>query len=76
MVGAEGIGGDMEDFAIHLPLLPLSVLTRKSPDQLMTFLVTVKTAVGLDIKSRLGVMGFSTSDTIWADVFCCCLTVQ
>lgn len=30
----------------------------------MTFLVMVKTAVGLDIKSRLGVMGFSTSDTI------------
>ena len=35
----------------------------------MTFLVMVKTAVMLDIKSRFGVMGFSTSDTIWGLCF-------
>ena len=27
--GAEGIGGNNEDFSIHMPLLPLSVLTGK-----------------------------------------------
>jgi len=30
----------------------------------IAFLVKVKTASGLGIKSRFGVMGFSTSDTI------------
>ena len=39
----------------------------KIPDWVIkiTFLVKVKTAVRLDMKSRFGVVGFSTSDAIW-----------
>ena len=32
----------------------------------ITFLVNVETTIRLGIKSRFGIMGLSTSDTIWS----------
>lgn len=65
-----GSGGDWWEHRgfYHIPTSSPSIgADQKIPDQLikMTFLVTVKTAVGLDIKSRFGFVGFSTGDTIW-----------
>lgn len=48
----------------------LIVTDQKIPDWLVkiTFLGNVKTAIRLSIKSKFGIIGFSTSDAIWEPV--------